>query len=88
MLSLSKLGSPLVLVCFTSKYVTAGIPFVKESLERFQTSEVKELAVTEFTLTGEGCPRGPKGCSLEIATQSEPCVERCTNQKLLGAMSQ
>lgn len=50
-------------------------------------AEVKELVAAEFTLMGEGCSHGPKGCSLEIAAQSDPCLERCANQKILGALS-
>lgn len=49
-------------------------------------TEVQELLAAEFALMGEGCSHGPKGCSLEIAAQLDPCLERA-NQKLLGAPS-
>lgn len=60
---------------------------MKERFERSQSTEVKELVATDFTLMSEGWPHGPKGFSLEITTQSHSCLEKCTNQKILGALS-
>lgn len=67
--------------------LVVGVCSMKQSFERSQPSEFKKLVATDFTLTGKGCPYGPKGFSVEITTQSDSCLEKCTNQKVLGALS-
>lgn len=60
---------------------------MKQCFERSQPTDVKELVATDFILMGKGCPCGPKGFSLEITAQSDSCLEKCTSQKVLGALS-